>query len=1018
MLALLLAAGASLWLTGRAGLPRVAVAGVEVRLLEGSKALVLVRLAVTNTLDLPVTVKAADYSLSAAGEPIIKGRLAVKRSVAAGKSGTVTLSMTADSKRLRALRKGAGKVAISGRVHGTLAGRELTVPFSIIRPVPAGKAGPGGRVESFQVRLMPGGEAKVRVVLAVKNPMSRQLNAVRTTYTASLGGKEVARGTAATEGSIKPGGQGRLKIRMVVHLKDALGPRPAPLPMKVRGAVVCSLGGADLEFPFSLEKTLPAAAARGACSVRGLDLRMGSGRELGVLARVACLKPDGGKLQSGRATYRVTLAGQEVARGAVSIGQGDSSAPELLVEVPVTINLQRLKQSRAASGGAAIPLTISGQLTAVLGAGEKSKESTIPFELTKDVTPTAGLRVELVSLGVRLTGRRVRLTPRLRVSAASSLKGVDRLAATYSVSLAGRTVGHGRVRLNGFARGKEILAQGVLKLDQLRAVKDAARATGGKLNLLIRGQLAIKRAGATQQVPFSFRRSVKLAGGGLSLGVRGIQVDAAGKDGALNLILELEVKSQLPRAVSSVSASYTATLQDQELARGTLRLPAVRPNESTRGRLTIRLEPERLKALRKRQVGGKVSLVLRGNLTAPLPGKSAPLRVSFSLVRAVSLGDGGLQISIKKLQMSEGKGGLNALVTLGIRSRLSMTVEELRVDYSVAVGGAHLLDGRASMERLEPLGEGTLDARLTITPAALKTPRSEAGPTRLQIRGHLRGVVSPGAGMPRRAISIPFKLRRALHRTQGGKVSVAGVSLREIGTDHISLDLRLKLHGLSLGSGWRARVTYSVVAAGAQMLYGRTALKGESKQVLLPMRIATARLKAVKKASKGRKIPFLISGHVTGSRGGKGGSKFDFPFSVSKEVAFQEKPFEVMLAKIRLVSLKGGTRTIHVGLDVINRTGRAIKDLAVEGDVTLAPGVQVEVRNRSLTLRPGKSARLNLLVKAKRFALLKLLGRLIRKRRAAGRMRLRFRGKTETGATITSRLEGDASGPVERSKPE
>ncbi len=327
-------------------------------------------------------------------------------------------------------------------------------------------------------------------------------------------------------------------------------------------------------------------------------------------------------------------------------------------------------------------------------------------------------------------------------------------------------------------------------------------------------------------------------------------------------------------------------LQDHELARGTLRLSGVRPNKSIRGRLTIRLDPERVRALRKQQVGGKAALTLRGEITAPVPGQSAPLRVSFSLVRPVSLGNGGLQI--KQLQ------------------------------------------------------------------------------------------------------------------------------LKEIGTDHLSLALRLRVQGISLGPGTQARITYKVAAAGTEVLTGIAALKANSKDVLLPMRISTAKLKAIKKAHKGRKIPFKISGRVAGTRSGEGGLKFDFPFTVSKAVALQEKPFEVKLHWIRLVRLKGGTRTIHVGLDVINRSGRPIKDLVVEGNVTLAPGVEVEVRNRSLTLLPGKSTRLNLLVKARRFALLKLLGSLIRKGKATGRMRLRFRGKSTDGTTITSRLEREATAPVQR----
>ncbi len=1121
-LVLLLAGSVGLWLASKAELPTVEIRQVSVQVPVNNRATVQVQVAVSNPLGVPLNYLGADYKIAVGEVVLVQGKLDLEGTVAARAKSVLLLPLTVDLSRLEAARQ-AGKrgapATISGGVHVYLGKQRETIPFAFKRRLAFGGAGVTSQVTSAQIHLLERGRVRVKAALELTNPLDQVLHSAGTDYRVLLDKKEVARGSFKTTAQIPAKGKGPLELSVDINLPSDGAQRPRSLT--VLATVKASLGGRPLRVPLRLHKELSALPSSSSCTAREVSLGHKDDGTLGVLLTLGCRGDFARKMRSATVRYRAMLNGAEMASGTVTARKIRNDATGLTVEAPLTVHLDKLRKARAAGGP--MELKVAGLVIARM----EERTLRLPFELNKKLSP-GGMRCQLLELSVSSWGGKLRLAPRLRITSSAPLPAVDSMEVTYAVTLDGLPLGSGSARVAGHGDKKQLLARAELLLDQARL---RALGKGGDAARVLRmtGLVMLQAKGKTHQVPYSFTRPFRPGGKSMSVRLQRVSVKSPSKD-RLVLYARLGVRSRMAQTLRNISASYSVHVQGARLLEGTFRLAALGGGRTGHARVRVQMDPARLRALQGKAVGKRVALLIRGVLTASLPGQKAPLRVPFVVARSLRPAQGSMAVTVESVQVHAlSGGGLRGTVKLGLeggaagklgklratyevlardrklikgelaleaaspgrwtatipvtittdslaalrkegfvtvplkitgrvtarprgrgevvfpfsvtrrlqlggprplavsvkslvldatspgklkvnlvlalRSRLQMDLADLDAAYTVTAGGKVLLRGSFLLKRLLAGKTGEARIPLTVQTDALKALKkgSAGGTGALKITGKVSGKILSGGNKPR-SFDLPFTIRKELG--PAGKplsAEVLGVWIKEISAAQVRLLLKLRLRGGVFESAQNVKATFKVEAQGQQVLTGKLKLgaPGAGKSVIaeLPLTVKAARMRAIKKKNKGKKIILQISGKVTAATAQ---GVLSIPFVVHKEAALLDRPLAVKLHKLDFSGMSFRNRTFRAIINITNKAPFTIKNLNIEGTLTLAKGVQGRVLNRNVTLRSGQTTRLTIAVKAERGGILRLIAQKFRSKRAKSRMRLKISGKTEDGTTITT----------------
>ena len=976
----------------------------QIHLLDGGRARVRARLDVTNPGATAIQAIGLDYRVLLDKKQVAHGSLRSRDKIPPRGSGPLELVLELDLPRRKEGAPPAGAVTIVATVKAVLGQREISFPFRLHKQLVRRTRSSTCQARGVSVDAREDGAMGVLVTLACEGEgLAQQLAQARVRFRATLNGVEVASGAVQARRSSVD--QKKLEIQLPLTLQPgrmraAQQQARGPQSLKITGSV-SGLGKGAASFPFELVKELSPGGMRVQLDELAVSL-WGDRLRLAPRLRIVSQKqlPD---LQQLQLSYAVSLGGQQVGRGKARLF-AHTQQRQLLGRAQLVLSVKRLRKNTPPKGGT-LPLKIEGVVQITTAAG---KILHLPYSFTKKIH-AGGQALALNLRQVKLSSpARDRLVLDVGVEVRSKLtKQLTNVRAVYRATIGGRQLLAGTLRLPAPGGPRPGRARLRLVLDPGRLQQLKGRGHGGRMLLVLQGTLSATMPGQPKplRVPFTVARSIRPGQGGFTVTVEALKINAltAGQIKAeLGLLLE-------GRAVPAgdLDASYVVSVGSRPLVEGTATLRAAGRGR-WRANVPLLIHTAALETARAGAGVGPLLLQVRGKVRAMLRGR--PLVVPFAVTRRVALGGPRpLEVSVSKLVIKAGSAGTMKLVLLlRLKSRLQLDLADLNASYRATAGGATLLDGSFVLRQLAAGGSGQARVPVTIHKERLealkKGARGAAIP--LLIAGRVAATLQRPGEKPRKLV-VPFSLRKAL--APAGKpmsVEMLGLRILEITEKRVRLELKLRINSKLPEAVRDARASYGVAVRGQTILTGQLKLKplpaSGSMVARLPMTVQAAKMKAIKKQSKGKKTRVVITGTVTAmtSRG-----PLRLPFTIHKQATLMARPFAVKLHKLDFSGMNFGNRTFRAILSVTNKTSGAIRNLNIEGQLTLGRGLHARVLNRNVTIGAGQTVRLTLAVRARRGAILRLIARRLRGKRTNSRMKLRVSGQTEDGTTIRSREE-------------
>ena len=426
----------------------------------------------------------------------------------------------------------------------------------------------------------------------------------------------------------------------------------------------------------------------------------------------------------------------------------------------------------------------------------------------------------------------------------------------------------------------------------------------------------------------------------------------------------------------------------------------------------IKIKVKLLRQIKQQNQGKPLSLRVNGKLSLLVAERRLDLPFRFSKTLPAR-GGNNIKCQILELTIRQQGEQMQVVPKVALIGKFPPKIKGLKARYQIKLAGQPIAAGLARLDKAQS-EQGKMLAQFPISIDIVTLRQLKQKYVGQAVAMELRGIVR--LELQDRHLDLPFEFTKTTElRGKAFEVKVQGVQFSKLTPEEISMTLKLGITSKVAKEIDGLVAHYKVSAQGKQIIAGQLeiaklpALGTGTAEV--PLTVRAKQLKAIKKDNVGKKTPVRIVGDVSATVNGR---RFQTPFTIEKEVMFIDKPFTVKLKKIRFRKWRLRQRTYLVVVEVTNNTPRKIENLTIEGKIILGKGVEVAVLDKNITLLSKQSKLLNLEMEAKRFALIKLLGQIIRSKIANGRWRLKFKGKNEDGAEITSESEEEGQVPVEK----
>lgn len=478
--------------------------------------------------------------------------------------------------------------------------------------------------------------------------------------------------------------------------------------------------------------------------------------------------------------------------------------------------------------------------------------------------------------------------------------------------------------------------------------------------------------------------------------------------GEVEILAELEIANSMIIPLRYFKAGYEINAGGVRIATGEIDVSGnVAAGGKTSVKLPLVIDIGSARQLRQTNADKPMNLDVTGALYFDLKLKKIAIPYHFS--REIQPGNCACEVIEVPVQIKDGKVTLSPI--FHITGDLPEKTISATARYTVQIADAVVATGNAEIHNVEQTRQrltGKLSIELDL--AMWRDLRRKYAGTAvdLTIAGNVDLLVND------RHVEIPFTFSK-LFEVHGRPFSLAvkEVCVKSISRQAIVMEVTLSLTSEIPRDIGDLKAEYEVISRQTQLVQGTLSLphlpalgQGEAR---LPLTIERASLKQVKEGNAGKKTPLLIQGQAWAMVNDQ---KVHVPFSVTKEIEFAEKPFEVKLQKIRVRRLRAPS-IVDIAVAVKNATAMNVKDLKIDGKIHIGEGLEVDVLDKLVNLPAGQSAVLNLEVKRERGAIVELLRAMIQERRAGGRCKLKFRGKTEDGAEISADSDEESTVIVE-----
>ena len=705
--------------------------------------------------------------------------------------------------------------------------------------------------------------------------------------------------------------------------------------------------------------------------------------------------------------YQVAVKNIELVQGKLQLQGRIGANDKAILQLPLTVDLAKLRQIKMEMRDDEIPLTVSGQLHLDI----KVKKFILPFSISRQVRrQKRDIDSRIISCELQIDEQR-QLSINLVLGISNPFSHPLLSAhSQYQIFLAGRPV------ISGSLICKEKILphrQGRLQLpirvDLAKLRQGRQQSSGGKLR--ISGKLSALLEQRQIEIPFNIEKTMPTQPRRIDCQIQSIAV--AEKNGIMLVKARLLLQGELPAKLRLGKADYQASIAGQPVARGQVVVTPCQQNSAEyQVKVPIAIKLKRLRQIKQQNRGQPSQLQVTGKLALVLPERQLQLPFRFSKPLPAR-GNKAIKCQILDLLIRQQGEQMQMVLLVALIGKFPPKIKTLRARYQVKMAGQPIASGLARLDQARRT-PGKMLAQLPVTVDIVTLRQLKQKYIGQSVTLELQGIVR--LELQDRQLDLPFSFTKTTElRGKAFEVRVRAVQFSKLTPQEISMTLKLAIQSKVAKEINGLLANYRVSAQGKQIISGQ--LKVAKLAPLgtgnaeVPLTVQTKQLKAIKKENAGKKTPVRIVGDISAMVNGR---QFQTPFSIEKQVELIEKPFALKLKKIRFRKWRFRQRTYLLVVEVTNNTSRKIENLQIEGKIVLGKGIEVEMLDKNITLLPQQSKLLNLEMEAQRFALIKLLGQVIRSKITRGRWRMKFRGKAADGVEIASESEAEGEVAVEK----
>ena len=336
--------------------------------------------------------------------------------------------------------------------------------------------------------------------------------------------------------------------------------KPFPLQGKIHEKVFAFVGGIFAVL-VGVVGWFIATAEMPTLQVKRLDIQLPSPDQARLLVEAEISNTLKIPVNYFRVDYQIAVKGVLLVRGELKLQGRVAAKDKAILQLPLTVDLAKLRKLKSEMAGGEIPLTVSGQLHMDI----KIKKFAIPFSVEKHLRrQKRDIKSRIVRCDLLLGDQR-QLTVDLVVAIDNPFpQPLLSAHSKYRILLSGEPV------ISGFLVCTEQILpkqQGILRMpivvDLAKLSQTRQQSTGGMLR--IEGTVSAKLEQRQIEIPFNIEKPMPIRQRKIDCQIKGIAI--AEKDGIMLVKASLLLIGELPKKLQLGKADYQASIDDQPIAR-------------------------------------------------------------------------------------------------------------------------------------------------------------------------------------------------------------------------------------------------------------------------------------------------------------------------------------------------------------------------------------------------------------------------------------------------------------------
>ncbi|BBM84383.1 hypothetical protein [Candidatus Uabimicrobium amorphum] len=519
---------------------------------------------------------------------------------------------------------------------------------------------PRHRVKNIDV-VINHGHVSINAIVEIKNSSDKDIEHLHAVYKVSANNKHIVSGKAMIRSSIASFSRGELAIPVKINTQQLKAlPKNALCTFIVSGKLHAKLSGKEFHIPFTIAKEVLLKPREAKAEVQNLLIRVNSDRSMDI---EASLKISNTKPRKAKITYRVSLANTQVVTGRALLTPKNK---EMHAQIPIKINVEKLKTLRKKHGGQVVPLVLTGKAFI--------NDQQVPFRVRKDILLSSPKRnVRVLGLEVKEKAGKKHIRVKLDITPAPKIKALN---ITYNMFMNHNNIAKGKFNYVKDTHSSLFEIPIVLDKEKLEASK--AENIGKLVPFLITGNIQGETTRGKVQIPFRVEKDAYLQGKSLEIKSVALQILKMSRQN-MQLQLKLNVFSKFAHDIKKLNITYRKIVKGVQVMGGEVHVQNLVAQKVNVIRIPLHIARKTWNDMKEKYEGQTLRMILKGHVEVETASKH--FQFPFEVHKNTVIRKRPFEIKLNKFRIRKWRFRERVYhVILTLKSLLPHKIENLRIE--------------------------------------------------------------------------------------------------------------------------------------------------------------------------------------------------------------------------------------------------------------------------------------------------------------------------------------------------